>query len=228
VKKPHKAIEASRGFSLIELMVVIGIILILLGAGIPKILSTMKEARARQAFEAVLTQMRLGREIAVDRRRVMKLTFNKAVGSTPANIVSLAEDVVIDPVTLKHTYQAVPGTNNPLTTTLPSDMDFMLPASVPKISPDTLGTTPSPIDYGYNSSSTGGQNVMYFQANGQVLQNTENGPVADGVIYVGRTGDPTSNRAVSILGMTGRIKGWHLMTSISSPQCTSPPCWLQN
>ncbi len=206
---------------MVELMIVVGIIVVIIAAAIPTITTMLRESHVRQAYEAVLTQMRQAREVATDRHRVVKLTFNPIAGGAPANIVFLEEDVVIDPVTLKHTYQAVPVTNtnlggNPLTVNLPSDMNFILPATLPTKSPDTLGAQPkgsppgSPTDYGYNSSSSGGLNVMYFQANGQVLENAENGPVADGVIYVGRAGDPTSNRAVSILGSTGRIKGWRL------------------
>src|SRR5260370_709899 len=55
-----------------------------------------------------------------------------------------------------------------------------------------------------------GLNTMYFQVDGTVLRDSQTGAVASGVIYVGRTGDPTSNRAASILGTTGRIKGWRL------------------
>jgi len=204
---------------MVELMIVLGIIVVIIAAAIPTIATMLRESRVRQAYEDVLSAMRRAHEAAIDRRRVVVLTFTKAVGSTPANIQFLEEvkGVGAGGGTIYSTAPAV-STPNPETINLPQDMDFILPNPVPGVSPDGLPTAPAVpsqgIDYGYNSTSAGAQNKIYFQANGQVLENNENGPVADGVIYVGRAKDPTSNRAVSILGQTGRVKGWRLKAGV--------------
>lgn len=206
-----QANQATRGFSLLELIVVAVIIIVLLAAAIPQILFTMRETRVKQAYEDVLSSMRRAHEIAVDRRRVIVLTFNPAVGATPANISMLEEQIVKGPPV---TYvPAAVGGGNPSTTNLPSDMNFMLPSTNPATGPDGLGTPAgNALDFGYSAvNATGGLNKMYFQADGSVLRDSEVGAVASGVIYVGRTGDANSNRAVSILGQTGRAKGWRLV-----------------
>ena len=209
-QKTHHAI---RGFSAIEVLIVLGIIMIIVAAAVPSILSTLKEARVRSAYEDVVSAMRRAHEVAIDRRRVVVLTFNPG---TPATIVFTQEDLVPANPPNPSTYILSPVVNtpNPETIQLPQGMNFQLPSPIPGVSPDAIPGAPSqPTDYGYNSTSAGGLNTMYFQANGQVLETGENGPVADGVIYIGRTGDPNSFRAVSILGQTARVKGWRLSGS---------------
>lgn len=218
----QKTYPAVRGFSAIELLVVLGIIMIVIGMSIPSIVSTLKEARVRSGYEDVVSAMRRAHEVTVDRRRVVVLTFTAAGGGNPATIVFRQEDLVPANPPNPSTYILSPAVNtpNPETIQLPSDMDFVLPANpLPAVNPDGLPAAGSPnsaTDYGYNNATGvgGSLNQMFFQANGQVLMTSETGPVADGVIYVGRAGDANSFRAVSILGQTARVKGWRLVGGV--------------
>jgi len=207
----HKANQANRGFSLIELLIVAMIIIIITAISIPYIKSTLREAHNRQAYEQVLTSMRRAHEIAVDRRRVVVLTFNKKPSASVAATITFTQQVLVPGTPPTYVLAPAVGSFNPETTTLPLDMDFVAPAAPATNNPDGLGTPSSGTDYGYSGVVGGaGLNTMYFQVDGTVLRDSQTGAVASGVIYVGRTGDPTSNRAASILGTTGRIKGWRL------------------
>jgi type II secretory pathway pseudopilin PulG len=208
-QKTHTAI---RGFSIVEILVVIGIIMILVGVAIPSIMSTLKEARARAAAEQVVSMMRRAHEIAIDRRHVVVLTFTPAGGGNPAKVTFLEEQRNVGPP-VTFTPAPVVNTPNPETATLPTDMDFILPPTVPTTSPDALGTPTSATDFGYSPTVGGsGLNQMYFQADGTVLRDSPTGAVASGVIYMGRPNEQLASRAVSILGQTGRVKAWRMDT----------------
>lgn len=206
-QKTHHAI---RGFSAVEVLIVLGIIMIIVATAIPSILSTLKEARSRGATEQVLSMMRRAHEIAVDRRHVVQLTFTPQAGGNPAKITFLEEQRNLGPPV---TFTAAPVVNtpNPETATLPQDMDFILPPALPATSPDGLGTPASATDFGYSATVGGsGLNIMYFQADGTVLRDSPTGAVASGVIYIGRPSEQLASRAVSILGQTGRVKAWRM------------------
>jgi type II secretory pathway pseudopilin PulG len=207
-----QAIRSSSGFSLLELIVVGSIVLVLTAAAIPQIISTLREARVKQAYEDVLSSMRRAHEIAVDRRRVVVLTFNPVAGANPANVTMLQEQIVAGPP-VTYVPAALAGQANPEVIKFPTDMDIILPATVPGTGPEGLGTpAASATDYGYSAvNATAGLKTLYFQADGTVLRDNEVGAVASGAIYIGRAGDKNSNRAVSVLGQTGRVKGWRLV-----------------
>jgi hypothetical protein len=44
-----------------------------------------------------------------------------------------------------------------------------------------------------------------------------NGSLNSGIIYVARTADLYSSRAVTLYGATGRIRGWRLINSAGAP-----------
>ncbi|HTC94110.1 MAG TPA: prepilin-type N-terminal cleavage/methylation domain-containing protein [Terriglobales bacterium] len=217
-KRRLKTNQPGRGFSMIELLVVLAIIIIIVGASIPKITTMMRESRVRAAYEDVLSAMRRAHEVAVDRRRIIVLTFTPKPNATTSATITFTEQVLV-PGT-PPTYVLAPAVNsfNPETTTLPLDMDFILPAAPAANNPDGLGPPAAGTDYGYSGVVGGsGLKTMYFQVDGTVLRDSQTGAIASGVIYVGRAGDPTSNRAVSILGTTGRVKGWRLNQNASPP-----------
>ena len=216
-KRYHKANQSSQGFSMIELLVVVMIILILIGMGIPHILSTMKEARNRGAYEDVLSSIRRAHEVAVDRRRIVKLDFTKKPNANTAATITFTQQVLVPGNPPTFVLAPAVNSSNPETITLPLDMDFMKPPAAATNNPDSLGTPSSGTDYGYSGVVPGaGLSTMYFQVDGTVLRDSQIGAVASGVIYVGRNADPLSYRAVSILGSTGRAKGWSLNSNTNT------------
>jgi len=203
---------------MIELIIVAAIIIVVAAITIPQLAPVLRESRNQQAYEAVISTMRRAHEIAVDRRRVVVVTFTPAGGGNPARITSLQEVITPGPPV---TYVPAPVVNysNPEIVNLPTDIDFRLPSPIPAVGPDGLGTpATSPTDFGYSPAIAGsGLNKMYFQADGTVLKTNEVGTVASGVIYVSRANDISSCRAVSVLGQTGRVKGWRLVAGAWKP-----------
>src|SRR6185369_8269695 len=64
-----------RGFSLIEMMVVVAIIMITMGTALFQIGPIMKESSAQAALATTLGQMRRAHELAIDQRQVYRVTF---------------------------------------------------------------------------------------------------------------------------------------------------------
>ena len=61
--------NTERGFSFLELVTVVGIIMILAGFAVMSTMSTTYNSRANAAMNALISQLRTGREMAISKRR---------------------------------------------------------------------------------------------------------------------------------------------------------------
>jgi prepilin-type N-terminal cleavage/methylation domain-containing protein len=197
VKSEHKA----QGFSMIELVFVIAVVLIISAGAVFQFMPVLKNAKAETALQITLGQLRNARGLAIDQRSKYKLTF-----TTPRTIRLYRG--VVDPVTHILSYPLVS------TIDLPTDTQFVAITGIPTGAgtPDSLPTTGPAIDFGLGNG--GGGTEVYFQPDGRVLD--ASGRINNGVVYVARPGELMSSRAVSVFGASGRIKGWHLIQSGSN------------
>jgi len=183
------------GFSLIEALVVIAIILIMAGAAIIQIGPALKGAKSNTAMETALGVLRRYHEAAVDQRKVYRVTF-----SSPRTI---AVDQQAYDAKGNLTY------TNVSTTVLPTETQFLCVEGIPDTQatvPDGLGDGKSAIDFAVDYG--GGQTVVFFQKDGRATDS--NGRPNNGVVYIAQPGDLTSSKAITVLAGTGRIKGWRL------------------
>lgn len=181
--------RSMRGFSLLETMVVVSIILIASGMFFISIQPGLQQARVTNSYNQVLMTLRRARESSIAERRVYEVTFTA-------------------PGTLTIT-QALTGTVTD-TFTLPSDVSFDAEPGIPNTTattPDHFGNGSAPIDFD-QGVSLGSKTTIYFQPDGSaqdINSNTNNG-----VVYIARTGDVLSSRAITLWGTTGRLRGWRL------------------
>ena len=195
--------QAQRGFSLIELIFVIAIVLIITAGALVQFVPVLKNARAENALQTTLAQVRNARGLAIDQRRKYRLSF-----IAPQTIQ--LDQVVVDLVTNNQTYIFVS------TIDLPKDTQFIAIAGIPTSgngTPDSLPTSGVAIDFHVDYGGGGGTE-LYFQPDGRVLDSANR--LNNGVVYIARPGELMSSRAVSVLGATGRVKGWHLIQSGST------------
>lgn len=187
------------GFSLLEALVVIAIILVMAAAAIIQIAPTLKTAKSNTALETTLGLMRRYHEAAVDQRRVYRLTFQ-----APRTIqVDLQ---AIDSQTGNITYNSVTSID------LPIETQFLCVSGIPTAAsavPDGLGDGKTPIDFSVDYG--GGGTVIFFQKDGRATDAL--GRLNNGVVYIAQPGDLNSSKAVSVLGATGRVKGWRIFSS---------------
>ena len=192
--------QAQRGFSLIEAIFVIAIALIITAGALIQFTPVLKSARAENALQTTLAQVRNARGLAIDQRSKYRLTF------VAPRTIQLHRGV-LDQVTHILSYAFVS------TIDLPNDTQFIaitgIPTSGSGTTPDSLPTTGAAIDFSLDYG--GGGTQIFFQPDGRALDSANR--LNTGVVYVARPGELMSSRAVSVLGATGRVKGWRLIQS---------------
>ena len=214
MKRPKRHSRQRRhrasGFSLIEMMSVVAIGIAVTAIAGMSLMPMLKQEHVTNAYNTTLGALRQARDNALSERTSYTVTF----------VTSLSP--VTNTITVAPTLTTFQGANSSVTYTLPSDMSFTTQTGYPTPGPDSFGTGTNAIDFGYTeNSSTGGQTVIYFCPDGSAqsaacglgdyANNWDNG-----VVYIARTGDILSSRAVTLWGGTGRIRGWRLYPSGSN------------
>jgi prepilin-type N-terminal cleavage/methylation domain-containing protein len=201
------SMKRMRGFSLLEMMIVAAIIMMALGVSIIQIAPMMREAKANAALQTTLGEMRRAHEMAVDRRQVYRLTF-----TAPRNIQ--VDRVTIDPVTNARAFVFQSRIDLPVETQF--RIETGLPAT-PTTVPDGFGNGGIAIDFSRDFG--GGGKEIFFQRDGRALDSANR--LNSGVVYMCRPGELYSCKAVSLIGATGRSKGWRLNQTPSGAR------WIQ-
>lgn len=179
--------RADRGLSVLELLIGVAIAFILTCISLASFRSTVYKSEVETAYTMCVGKLQQARQAAVVERRVYVMTF-----TLPRNIQ--IERVEQD------------GTRTVLSQDdLPYQVEFRAEPGIPTDptkTPDQFGTGSAAVDL--NGSSR-----IYFQVDGSAMDAA--GHVCNGVIYMVRSGDLTTVRALTLMGLTGRIKGWRLI-----------------
>jgi prepilin-type N-terminal cleavage/methylation domain-containing protein len=184
--------HSMRGFSLIEMMIVLVVGLIAAGIAFINVGPIVNQSHVNNAYSITLGAMRTARESAVGTRRVYIVAFDNTV--TPNKIT----------ITQGNTGAVV------ATYTLPTDTSFVVQGNFPNVGPDGFGTGAVAIgfDQGVVGASATDTTSVYFYPDGSAQDSNLN--TNNGVIYLGRTADKNTPRAITVWGATGRLRGWRL------------------
>jgi prepilin-type N-terminal cleavage/methylation domain-containing protein len=202
----HRRHRAS-GFSLIEMLTVVALIIVLASISFISFVPVMKQQRVTNAYNTTLSAMRQARDNAVSQRTSYSVTF-----STTAQ----PNTITVSP-TLVGGFQ---GAQNTVVYELPMDVQFDAESALASTpAPDSYGSGLRAIDFGYTANGAlGGAQTIYFCPDGS-SQDAEGGAGAcagswdGGVVYIARAGDLMSSRAVTLWGGTGRIRGWRIYSN---------------
>jgi type II secretory pathway pseudopilin PulG len=178
-----------RGFSVIEMMVVVLITMIVAAMALIAMSPTRQQIQADAAMVQVASQLRLARERAIEQRRDVLVSFD-----TAANTITL-------------TQQNLPAGSTVLSTIpIQAPAQFML---MPGMSdtPDAFGDK-SAI---YFEGLSGGPVGMGFQSDGTFIDGAGN--LVNGTVFLGIAGVPSSARAITVLGATGKIRMYRAIGS---------------
>jgi type II secretory pathway pseudopilin PulG len=199
------------GFSLLEMMIVVALTITVSLIAVLSLVPVMNQQRVNNAYNTTMAAMRLARDNAVSQRTSYSVTFSNSV--TPNTIV----------VTPTLVFGNGNGTNLDLPTAtyqLPPGVTFLAQSALASTSPtpDKYGNGTAAIDFGYAApaASGGGQTVVYFCPDGSAQNSSGAGNCSGmnnwsgGVIYIARSSDVLSSRALTLWGGTGRIRGWRL------------------
>lgn len=200
------------GFSLIEMTIVVVLTLTLTVVSVITLVPLMQAQHVTNAYNMTLAALRQARDNAISQRTSYSVSFANAVSPSPYATITLAWAPASGETSIANGTGSglVPAT---VTYQYPTDVVFLKPPSG-TAAPDSYGTGSNPIDFGYTAASTtGGATTVYFCPDGSVQ--TSNlcagaGNWDGGVVYLGRSGNAYSDRAVDLWGATGRIHGWRL------------------
>jgi prepilin-type N-terminal cleavage/methylation domain-containing protein len=183
--------KSQDGFSLTELLVTMAILMVGGAVAVMNISGAVRGSHVETAYQNTLDQLRFARQVAIDKRTVCRVDFTA-------------------PGTISVTQAFADGTPvQTETITLPTDVQYTVVTGMPSPpapTPDNLGNGKIAIDFDRIAGGSGA--TIYFQPDGSALDAA--GRTNDGVIYVARPNELTAARAITLLGTTGRIRGWRL------------------
>jgi type II secretory pathway pseudopilin PulG len=191
--------DQARGFSMIEMCVVVAIAMVIAGIAIIQSRPALMQIRANTAKDLVQGSLRRARESAISDRRAVKVEF---LVNPPANPTGsyvrltrlgggIGPDIVI-------AMTPIPG--NVIYTTFAGEPD----------TPDGYGNG-GPIYFGgVNNGPAAG---MIYQSDGTFAAAT--GIPINGTVFMGVVGEPTTARAITVLGTTGRVRSYHISGTAS-------------
>ena len=196
----QRSANRERGFSMIEVSVVIVLILIISAMAIFALLPSLQDAKYDDAMREVIDQLRQGREYAIANRRYVQVTFPTVV---IAGQITQYQVVL----TVRNAPPLGPAGVDAVLSTVPiqEPAQFFIFPGAPD-TPDGFGNA-SPIEFeGLNPGPVLG---MLFQSDGELVDGATFQPI-NGTVFIGFPNQPTASRAVTVLGATGRIRGWKL------------------
>jgi prepilin-type N-terminal cleavage/methylation domain-containing protein len=198
--KPHsgtRATDLQRGFTMIELSVVVVLILIISAMALIAYLPTLQDARFDAAMRQVVDQIRQGREYAITNRRYVQITF-------PTVVVAGKNQYEVVLVQRNDLTAGAGAINSVLSTViLQFPAQYLVIAGTPD-TPDAFGNSAAVEFEGLNGGPVGG---MLFQSDGELVDGTTFQPI-NGTVFLAYPGKNTSSRAITVLGGTGRARGW--------------------
>lgn len=193
-KNPPERMGRQSGFSLVELCVVIALIMILSAMAIFSMQPALQNAKYDAAMRQVVTQIRQAREYAIAKRRYIAITF-PTVGTRPQVVM-----------TQMNTLTPGAGAVNPVisTVTIEGPGTYLVYPGMPD-TPDGYGKAGAIEFEGLIGGPVGG---MLFQSDGELVDGITFLPINGTVFFATNNGQATNARAVSVLGTTGRVRGW--------------------
>jgi prepilin-type N-terminal cleavage/methylation domain-containing protein len=184
-----------RGFSLIELTVVLALVLVVTAFSVMTIQPSLKQNDVTSAYNQTLMALRQARDTSVAQRQIYFVTLSNAA--------------------VPNTITITQGSTGAVTSTysLPRDVAFVAVAGIPvspaayPLTPDGFGVGGTAIDFDQGVLG-GAKNVIYFYPDGSAED--VNGNVNNGVVYVAMPAFVNTSRAITLWGATGRLRGWRI------------------
>jgi Tfp pilus assembly protein FimT len=183
----------SRGFSVLELMITVGIGLTMAAVTFIALMPLMQQNQVDAAYDTTMSVIRNYRNQSITQSKRYIISFT-APGTITVQYWGVGVPVSPAPVTVD-------------TYTIPAQIQFAVQAGFPAAAPDSFGTGTTAIDFD-QGMGLGSQNYIMFMPDGSSQDTLGN--YNSGVLYLTRVGDVYSSRAISVFGTTGRIRGWRL------------------
>lgn len=201
--------RSSKGFTLVELMVVLAIVSVLGAVSVQQLVGSRRLLRSAAVTREVVSALRDARQMAISQRRA--ITFQYDDTNKQVNIINHGADsngVGISGIALltasnypNTTGSSVERTYKLVTTGIPaSDIAYGLPAG-------TASTAATLDDKTALTALASSKVNVTFQPDGSVVNSA--GTPKDFALFIYNASKPKDTAsAISVLGGTGRIKAW--------------------
>jgi prepilin-type N-terminal cleavage/methylation domain-containing protein len=208
--------RSERGFTLPEMAIVIAISMVMGGLTFISLQPVLKDSRVATAYDDVFMTLRSSRQRAITERKQYIVCFgvDTPLGAlTPLGAPTAQSIQVFRWDAGTSLSAAVQIINVPL----PADIQFQtisgLPTN-PNAVPDGFGNGRTALDFDQGIAA-GIRDQVMFMPDGSAVDT--NGSPNNGILYLARTGDLYSSRAITVYAATGRIRGWRFVQTNASP-----------
>lgn len=185
--------NSERGFTIVELLVVVGMIFVIAAMAMVQLQPAWQQAQANAGMNQIKSVMRTARETAISQRRTIAVKF------TGTNTISLYQYVVVGATS---TLATTPF----LTMPIQKNVNFMTFAAMPD-TPDAFGLPGGGSGIEFGLVVGGPPTGMQFQSDGTFTDGT--GIPINGTVFLGVTNIPATARAITVLGNTGRVRAYY-------------------
>jgi type II secretory pathway pseudopilin PulG len=215
------AVRKSSGFSLLEMAATIAIIMIVAAITFISVKPVLDDARVNTGYDTALTQLRGARQRAIEERKRYIVVFGLptiAGVATPLGAPT-AQSVQVFRLDAG---QPPAGAVQVLNLQLPYDVRFQTISGIPTNPaqvPDGFGTGVTALDFDQGVAGGATKNMVLFMPDGSARDTVGN--LNSGTLYLARNGDLYSSKSLTVLGSTGRIRGWRLVNAAGTPT------WIQ-
>lgn len=175
---------SERGFSLVETLIVASLAMILMGMAVVQIRTSRASINADNAMRLVMGELTRARDMAVAQRRNIQVTFH---GANEMRLTRL---------------NIPTGTTMLRKSIMEGNIRFALPSGTPDTT-DAFGAG-SALDFD-------GNGTVIFNSDGMLIDSTGN--TINGTVFLAAPNDQFATRAVTILGSTGRVRGFRRLNS---------------
>jgi prepilin-type N-terminal cleavage/methylation domain-containing protein len=184
MNRGHK--RGDRGFSAIELLIVISVIFVLAGIALPQVVAMKQTFQGNSAANDLMSRLRSARETAIASRRYIQVSF---VGNNQIQFFQVSPNGA----------PAAPLYDIPAT--IASGGQYLVFSGVPD-TPMQFGNS-API---YIDGQSGGPLLgMYFTPSGAFVSASNFQPIS-GTVFIGLPNQKNTAHAVTIVGGTGRVR----------------------
>lgn len=182
--------SSERGYSLVEVLVVASLSMVLMAMALVQINTSRAVMNADNGMRLVMAELARARDMAVQQRRNIQVEFPSLSGNE-----------------IRLTRLEIPNGSTPVhRIIMEGNIRFALPAGTPDTT-DGFGAG-SALDF----DTANPINEVVFNSDG-MLVNRLTGNVINGTIFLAAPNDTYATRAVTILGSTGRIRGFRRLNT---------------